>query len=245
MAFGVAEGVAGLAGQPGSGKTTLLATFATLRRPSTGALRILGHDSGNSAGVRAIRARVGYLPGRIAFAANMTVGEFVGYAAYYKGMRASAARAALKRLDLADAGRAELSHLPPDVRLRAGLAATCVHEPELVLLDEPLAGLSSGRPGDAAAAAELIPLIRSLAPTVVVTAESERLLTGWCDRVLTLARGRLTDGTPGAQLGDAAPEASARGSLARSVGGSLARSLRGPLSRVRAGRMPAGNAAGV
>ncbi|WP_235828484.1 ATP-binding cassette domain-containing protein [Actinomadura rubteroloni] len=235
MAFGVAEGVVGLAGQPGSGKTTLLATFATLRRPSTGALRILGHDAGNSAGLRAIRARVGYLPARISFAANMTAGEFVGYAAYYKGMRAPAARAALKRLDLADAAGTELAHLPPDVRLRAGLAATCVHEPDLVLLDEPLAGLSTGRPGDAAAARELIPLLRSLAPTVIVTAEAEDDLGGWCDRVLTLARGRLTDGTsvpvgtrPG-DSGDADPTAG--GPLARSFGGSMTRALRGAVRR--------------
>jgi len=220
-AFGIAGGVTGLAGPPGTGKSTLLATFATLRRPQAGALRILGRDIADSADLRAVRARIGYLPGRFRGAENLTAAEFVSYAAYYKGMRGADARAALRRFDIADVAATELGLLPPDVRLRAGLAATCVHEPELVLLDDPL-GVASARrgagalrrralrrgggaharaaaagpgadPADVAALAELMPLLRSLAPTVVVTAPDPQLLTGWCDRLLALSRGRITD----------------------------------------------------
>ncbi|MDL4775685.1 MULTISPECIES: ATP-binding cassette domain-containing protein [Thermomonosporaceae] len=201
VAFGITEGVVGLAGPPGVGKSTLLATFATLRRPHAGALEILGYNTGNASDLRAARARIGYLPGRFSWAENMTAAEFVAYAAYYKRTRASAVRSILKRLDLVEAAGIELALLPPDARLRAGLAATCVHEPDLVLLDDPLSELcgppepdaSAGARGDAAAMAELIPLIRSLAPTVVVTASTTDTLTGWSDRLLTLARGRLTE----------------------------------------------------
>ncbi len=63
----------------------------------------------------------------------MTANEFVAYAAYYKRTSASAARSMLRRLDLADAAGTELALLPPEVRLRAGLAAACVHEPSVVL----------------------------------------------------------------------------------------------------------------
>ncbi|WP_395108985.1 ATP-binding cassette domain-containing protein [Actinomadura sp. SCN-SB] len=193
MAFGMAEGVIGVAGPPGAGKSTLLATFATLRRPHSGALRILGHDIGTARGLRAARARIGFLPGRFQWARNMTTEELVTYAAYYKRVRAPAARDIMKRLDVADSSRTELGLLPPDVRLRAGLAAACVHDPELVVLDDPLDELYARRTtADEAALAELIPLIRSLAPTVVVSGAQPEHLAPWCREVHTLARGRLT-----------------------------------------------------
>ncbi|WP_245918726.1 ATP-binding cassette domain-containing protein [Actinomadura mexicana] len=205
VTFGVPEGVVGLAGPPGAGKSTLLATFATLRRPNTGALHILGHDITNAAGQRAARAGIGYLPARFSRAEGMTAGEFVAYAAYYKRTSASAAQSMVRRFDLTEAAGTELALLPPDVRLRAGLAAACVHEPGLVLLDDPFGELCAaaepwptgaagpGRHSLTAAMAELIPVLRTLAPTVVVTADAAATLTGWCDRLFTLARGRLSE----------------------------------------------------
>ncbi|MFB4306356.1 ATP-binding cassette domain-containing protein [Actinomadura sp. GTD37] len=205
VTFGVPEGVVGLAGPPGAGKSTLLATFATLRRPNAGLLRILGHDISNAAGLRAARAGIGYLPARFSRAESMTAGEFVAYAAYYKRTSASAARSMLRRLDVADAAGTELALLPPDVRLRAGLAAACVHEPRVLLLDDPFGELCAaaepwptgaagpGAPALTGAMAELIPVLRALAPAVVVTADATDTLTGWCDRLVTLARGRLTE----------------------------------------------------
>ncbi|REE98621.1 ATP-binding cassette domain-containing protein [Thermomonospora umbrina] len=185
--FDVTGGVIGVAGPPSTGKSTLLATFATLRRPHAGALGILGHDTGNAHGIRTVRARIGFLPDRFSWAQGFTVAEFVSYSAYYKRVPAAAGRAMLERLEIGEVAATELSLLPPEVRLRAGLAATCVHEPDLVLLDEPFAGL-----GEAEMNA-LIPLLCSLAPTVVVTACGLGELTGWCDRVFVLGRGRLTE----------------------------------------------------
>ncbi|MEO3829312.1 ATP-binding cassette domain-containing protein [Actinomadura sp. B10D3] len=205
VTFGVPEGVVGLAGPPGAGKSTLLATFATLRKPNTGVLHILGHDITNSAGLRAARAGIGYLPARFSRAESMTAGEFVAYAAYYKRTSASAARSMLRRLDLTEAAGTELALLPADVRLRAGLAAACVHEPDVLLLDDPFGELCAaaepwptgaegpGRRSLTAAMAELIPVLRSLAPAVLVTADVTETLTGWCDRLFTLTRGRLAE----------------------------------------------------
>ncbi|MBO2438618.1 ATP-binding cassette domain-containing protein [Actinomadura nitritigenes] len=205
VTFGVTEGVVGFAGPPGVGKSTLLATFATLRRPNSGVLHILGHDITNAADLRAARARIGYLPARFSRAESMTAGEFVAYAAYYKRTSTSVARSIMKRLDLAEAAGTALSLLPPDVRLRAGLAAACVHGPDLLVLDDPFGDLraaaepwptgAAGPGGTAysAAMAELVPVLRSLAPTVLVSADDTETLTGWCDRLLTLARGRLSE----------------------------------------------------
>lgn len=189
-AFGLTEGVIGLAGPPGVGKTTLLATFATLRRPHVGALEVLGYDTRNPADLRALRGQIGYLPtgpGCMDWAASLRVQEFVAYAAYYKQVATSAVPIIIEQMGISDAAGMVLGMLPEDLRIRAGIAAACVHRPKLVLLDEPLSGLGERH------ANELIPLLRTLAPTVMVTAESPAELTGWCDRIFTLSRGRLAE----------------------------------------------------
>lgn len=183
----VDAGVIGVAGHSKAGKSTLLDTLATLRRPAVGTLELFGHDVGRPAGQRAVRSRLGLLPGRFGWADGLTVEDFVSYAAYFKAAPKADVGAVLERFELTDSAMFELGMLPADLRLRAGLAATCVHNPGLVLLDEPLAGLEDSE------RAEIIPLIRGLAATVVITASDHAELSDWCDRVFTLARGRLVE----------------------------------------------------
>lgn len=184
---GITSGVVGLAGPPSSGRSALLETLATRRRPSVGALELLGHDVTTPAGRRAVRTRLGLLPAGFGWAAGVTVREFVGYAAYFKAMPRHAVDAILERFELTDAVELEMAMLPADLRLRAGLAATCVHRPDLVFLDEPLTGIAEAERD------ELIGLVRGLAPAVVVTAPDAAELTGWCDRVFSIARARLIE----------------------------------------------------
>jgi ABC-2 type transport system ATP-binding protein len=185
--FGITSGVVGLAGPPCSGRSALLATLATMRRPSVGALELLGHDVTGPAGQRAVRTRLGLLPDRFGWAAGVTAREFVGYAAYFKATPRHAVDAILERFELTDAAELEMDMLPADLRLRAGLAATCVHQPDLVFLDEPLSSIAEPERD------ELIGLLRGLAPAVVVTAPDPAELTGWCDRVFSIARARLIE----------------------------------------------------
>jgi ABC-2 type transport system ATP-binding protein len=185
--FGITPGVVGLAGRPASGRSVVLETFATLRRPTAGSLELLGFDVGGSAGLRAARRRLGLLPGRFDWPTGLTVAEFIGYAAYFKCLPRNAVNTVLEQFGLADAAHLEMDMLPADIRLRAGLAATCAHRPDLVFLDEPLAAV------DETERAELVPLLRGLAETVVVTAPEPGELVGWCDQVFSMARGRLVD----------------------------------------------------
>ena len=154
--FGITSGVVGLAGPPCSGRSALLETLATLRRPSVGGLELLGHDVTGPAGQRAVRARLGLLPDRFGWAAGVTIAEFVAYAAYFKATPKHAVDAILERFELTDAAELEMDMLPADLRLRAGLAATCVHRPDLVFLDEPLTGIAEPERD------ELIGLVRGL-----------------------------------------------------------------------------------
>jgi ABC-type multidrug transport system ATPase subunit len=152
-----------------------------------GGLDLLGHDVTGPGGRHAVRARLGMLPDRFGWAAGVTAREFVAYAAYFKCTPKHAVDAILEHFELTDAAELEMDMLPGDLRLRAGLAATCVHRPDLVFLDEPLTGIADPERN------ELIGLLRGLAPSVVVTAPDPAELTGWCDRVFSMARARLIE----------------------------------------------------
>ncbi|MCO5993996.1 ATP-binding cassette domain-containing protein [Actinoallomurus rhizosphaericola] len=183
----VAYGVVGLAAPAGPARSAVLQTLATLRHASVGDLEVLGQDVTRRAGRRAVRARIGLLPARFAWTSGLSTRDFVAYASYYKCTPRRAVDAILERFGLSDAAALEMDMLPQDLRLRAGIAAACAHEPELVFLDEPLAGIGDSE------REELIPLLRALAPAVVVTAADPAELSGWCDQGLSMVRGRLIE----------------------------------------------------
>lgn len=184
--FGLPEGLVGIAGPDPSDRADLLATLATLRRPQAGRLEVLGIDARTRAGLRLLRTRIGFLPARARWAVGFTVHDLVSYAAYYQRRPPSSVRDVLTALEVSDAAAWPYGDLPPDLRVRAGLAAACVHRPEIAFLGEPLTPL-----GDAARA-ELVPLLAGLAPTVVLTAPEAGWLTPWCDHVHRLEGGLLS-----------------------------------------------------
>jgi len=190
--FGLPEGLVGIAGPDPADRSDLLATLATLRRPQTGRLEVLGLDVRTRACLRRLRTRIGFLPARARWAAGFTVHDLVSYAAYYQRRPPSSVRDVLTSLELTDVAAWPYGDLPPDLRVRAGIAAACVHRPEIAFLDEPLTPLGE------AARAELVPLLSGLAPTVVVTAPEADWLLPWCHRVLRLERALLApaDGAP-------------------------------------------------
>lgn len=141
----IGPGVFGLLGPNGAGKTTLLRTLATTIDPSDGSLRLLGLDPKNARERRELRRRLGYLPQALGFYPNFTVYEFVEYFAVLKEMPAGAVgpavASAIERVGLGDQATKKLKTLSGGMQRRVGIAQAIVNDPDLLLLDEPTAGL--------------------------------------------------------------------------------------------------------
>jgi ABC-2 type transport system ATP-binding protein len=191
-------GVLGLLGPNGAGKTSLLRMLATVIGPSSGSLRLLGRDPHGYAQRRQIRRRLGYLPQSLGYYPGFTVTEFVEYFALLKEMppaRVPAAVAtAIERTGLGDKARARLRTLSGGMLRRAGIAQAIVNEPDLLLLDEPTAGL------DPEQRVAFRALLRDLgqAATVIVSTHLVEDVGAACARVALMDAGRIVfHGTPG------------------------------------------------
>jgi len=181
--------VVGLLGPNGSGKTTILRILTGYLRPSEGTVRIDGFDvirDGHQA-----RALIGYVPENAPLYGHMRVNEFLYFMGRLRGLRGQAlhrrVESARGRLALDSVGDAVISRLSRGYRQRVSIAQAVLHEPKLLVLDEPTNGL------DPRQVIELRGLLRTLAhdSAVLVTshilAEMERV----ADRVAILLDGRL------------------------------------------------------
>lgn len=139
LSFG--EGIVVLAGPNGAGKSTFLRVVATLLMPESGRVRVFGHDVAATRGRREARRSLGFLPQEPAFPGDFTVGDMLRYTTWVQRLPAAAVPDALewarRRFDLAEAWGTRLSRLSGGTRQRAFLAQATVHDPGLVLLDEP------------------------------------------------------------------------------------------------------------
>jgi ABC-2 type transport system ATP-binding protein len=190
-------GVLGLLGPNGAGKTSLLRMLATVLPPSSGGIRLLGRDPKSTAQRREIRRRLGYLPQNLGYYPAFTVVEFIEYFALLKevppGRVNKAVAVAVERVDLGFKAKARLRTLSGGMLRRVGIAQAIVNEPELLLLDEPTAGLDpKQRVGFRA-------LLRDLgqAATVVVSTHLVEDVGAACSQVALMDAGRIVfRGTP-------------------------------------------------
>jgi ABC-type multidrug transport system ATPase subunit len=193
-------GVFGLLGPNGAGKTSLLRIMATAIPPTSGRLRLLGRDPGSYGPRREIRRRLGYLPQNLGYYPGFTVVEFVEYFALLKEVpaaripAAAAVAAAVERTGLGGKAKAKLRTLSGGMLRRVGVAQAIVNEPELLLLDEPTAGL------DPEQRVAFRALLRELGgrATVVVSTHLVEDVGAACTRVALMDQGKIVfQGTPG------------------------------------------------
>jgi ABC-type multidrug transport system ATPase subunit len=190
-------GVLGLLGPNGAGKTSLLRVMATAVPPTSGRLRLLGADPGSCQPRRQIRRRLGYLPQQLGYYPGFTVAEFVEYFALLKEMPPAripvAVAVALERADLGGKAKARLRTLSGGMLRRAGIAQAIVNEPELLLLDEPTAGL------DPEQRVHFRALLRDLGQqaSVVVSTHLVEDVGAACSQVALMDQGKIVfQGTP-------------------------------------------------
>lgn len=216
VSFRIAPGeVVGFLGLNGAGKTTMLKVLCGLLLPSSGRIKVFDTDGVNDP--LALRKQIGFLPDRAPLYGEMTVRAMLTYAGKLNGVSSTriAARVneviALASLDaVADDLIETLSH---GYRQRVGIAQAIVHEPRLVVLDEPISGL------DPAQIVAMRALIRGLKDKHTVLLSSHILgeISQTCDRILVLHTGKIVAQGTEADLvvgGIKRVEIVARGSLA-------------------------------
>lgn len=189
LAFG--GGVHGLLGPNGAGKTSLIRVLATVAAPAGGRVTALGHDLTAHRGRTEVRRRLGYLPQEFGYYPGFTVREFVTYVAWLKEMDPArvpeAVARAAGRVGLADRIDAKVKTLSGGMVRRVGIAQAIVNDPELLLLDEPTAGL------DLEQRVEFRALLRELGTraTVIVSTHLVEDVAAACTEVTLLEAGRV------------------------------------------------------
>lgn len=200
VTFEAAAGqVVGLLGANGAGKSTTIRIITGFLPPDAGSVRVRGHDTVEDSA--AARRLIGYLPESAPAYGEMSVRGYLDFRGRLFGMRRSARRAAVERVLgrcwLADVAARRIGHLSKGYRQRVGLAAALLHDPPVVILDEPTNAL------DPAQIRETRRLIRELADerTVLVSSHILPEVEKTCDRVIILTRGAVrVDARPGELL---------------------------------------------
>lgn len=180
----------GFVGPNGAGKTTTLKVIATLLRPQIGSVRVFGLDVAHD--TRNVRRRIGFMPDHFSLYRQMTVFEYLDFfAAAYGQPVAQRNKTIADVLSLTDMDARKndlIKGLSRGMQQRVSLARVLVHDPDLLLLDEPASGL------DPRARIELMEILRELArmgKTIFVSSHILAELATLCDAVTIIDRGRV------------------------------------------------------
>jgi ABC-2 type transport system ATP-binding protein len=181
--------IVGLLGHNGAGKTTIMKMLTGFLEPTAGTIDIDGLRIGQD--TTAIQSRIGYLPENCPVWPEMTVIDYLDYQANLhgiaEGQRKGAIVRAIRRTALKEKATATIQTLSRGYRQRVGVAQAILHEPDIVILDEPTNGL------DPTQIRQMRDLIRELAQTATVIVSTHILqeVQAVCERVLILRAGRL------------------------------------------------------
>lgn len=196
ISFTVAPGeVLGFLGPNGAGKSTTMKVITCFLPPTEGTVLVDGLDVRRDA--LEIRRRIGYLPEHTPLYPDMPVSEYLAFIAAMRGIdasaRASRTEDVVTRCGLADVLSKRIETLSKGYRQRVGLAQALIHDPDILVLDEPTTGLDPNQ------IVEIRELIRAIGreKTIILSTHILPEVQASCDRVLIIHRGRIVaDGTP-------------------------------------------------
>ena len=180
----------GFIGSNGAGKTTTLRILATFLAPSAGTARVMGHDVVKEA--NAVRHVIGYMPDFFGVYKDMEVTEYLDFfGACYKiptVQREKTVNDVLELVGLSEKKGALIGALSRGMQQRLGLARVLIHDPQLLLLDEPASGL------DPRARIEMMAILQELqrlGKTIIISSHILSELQTLCNRVAIIEKGKL------------------------------------------------------
>ena len=187
--------VVGFLGPNGAGKTTTMKILTCFIAPSDGTARVGGADIFEDP--IAVREVIGYLPESTPLYTEMLVLEYLEFAGKMRGLTGEALQARLRKVvdetSLGDVVGKSIGELSKGFRQRVGLAQALIHEPPVLILDEPMSGLDPNQ------AAEIRELIREIGRerTIILSTHNLSEVQVTCGRVLIISQGQLVaDDTP-------------------------------------------------
>ena len=198
--------IVGFLGLNGAGKSTMLKILAGILLPSAGKVTVGGLDA--TSDPDALRRKVGFLPEDPPLYREMRVGEFLVWCGRIKGLSADEAKKQLPRVletcHLRDVEHRVIDELSHGYRKRVGIAQAIIHQPAVVVLDEPISGL------DPQQIVEMRQVVRSLKKyaTVLISSHILSEIAQTCDRILVIHKGRLVAEGSEAELGKSLDEGS-------------------------------------
>jgi ABC-2 type transport system ATP-binding protein len=190
--FQVSEGITGLLGPNGAGKSTAIKLFLGLLKPTSGSAEVMGVNSYESVDVR---ARLGYMPEHDCLPTATAASEFLTHMAQVSRLPPSHARTRaadiLRHVRLGEERYRKMGEYSTGMKQRVKLAQALVHDPVLVLLDEPTAGLDPG------GREEMLELIRrtgrEFGISIVLSSHLMADVESTCDRVIVLDAGHVVE----------------------------------------------------
>jgi len=187
LTFDVYKGeIFAMLGPNGSGKTTTMRVILDILKPDTGRIAVLGGPLTD-----ATKERIGYLPEERGLYRNVRVLDMMVYLGTLKGMSTSEARKRsaelLERLDLADSSKKKVSELSKGMQQKVQFAVTVLHQPELIIVDEPFSGLD---PVNSLVLKDLLLDFKARGGTIVMSTHQMYQVEEMADRLLMIDRGQ-------------------------------------------------------
>jgi len=191
ITFDIPRGaIFGFIGPNGAGKTSTIKVLATLLRPTVGMVRVCGFDV--LKGAAAVRRKIGYMPDFFGVYDDLTAEEYLHFfAAAYQipgGKRRGLIADVLALTDLTGKAQAPVDGLSRGMKQRLGIARLLLHDPELLLLDEPANGLD---PRARIEMRELLKELQTMGKTILISSHILHELAQFCSHIGILEQGRV------------------------------------------------------